>query len=291
MSNAMASPAAALGLKEILVTTDFSPAANAAVRFAAELAGKHNARLHLAHVVWMRPYDATPDVSSPTLCWMLRVGQEQLDAVDHSALLAGLAHQAHLLQGRPELVLPEFVAEEKIDLAVVGASGRNGVGRLILGSTSENILRSLPCPVLTVGPNAWHTRHGSEFYSILAACGLGDASERVAEYAGRLAQEYRAQLTLMHAIPPQHAGDTSRYEAAERSLGALKPGGVCFWTPPEIRLDVGPPADCILTAAGELKADLIVMGARGSAGMTDHLSTLTHRIVCDAPCPVLTLRG
>jgi nucleotide-binding universal stress UspA family protein len=75
-------------------------------------------------------------------------------------------------------------------------------------------------------------------------------------------------------------------------LKALVPTEADLWCTPRYEIEFGSAADGILKAASEYKADLIVMGVRHPDFSFSHLPPATaYKVVCRAPCPVLTVRG
>ena len=109
---------------------------------------------------------------------------------------------------------------------VVGTRGRAGIGKALLGSVAEEILRHAPCPVLTVGPQACHeTGRRGRMASILFATDFGAASLAAAPIAVSLAEEYQAKLTFLHV---KESGERMRWkclcdaaETCEQRLRAL----------------------------------------------------------------------
>jgi len=122
-------------VSRILVATDFSQPSEVAVRAAANHARLLGARLHLLHVVWPGS-DATPSPRLEQLAEGLR--GDGLTVV--TAVESGLPG--------PEIV--RYATREAIDLIVVGTHGRTGVTRALIGSVAERVIRTAPCPVLTV---------------------------------------------------------------------------------------------------------------------------------------------
>lgn len=144
----------------ILVPTDFSPASDAALSYAKELAAKFDARLSLQHVV-TNPQAIgvwTPDVYVPaspqTQQRFLREARARLeDAVTADertrfrvTIEADIGAVAEKIQ--------EFAREHHVDLIVMGTHGRKGLVHLFLGSVAERVLRSSSCPVLTTHAEA-----------------------------------------------------------------------------------------------------------------------------------------
>src|SRR5262249_28101617 len=96
----------------------------------------------------------------------------------------------------------EAIAEEKsADLIVVGTSGSTRIGKFVVGSVAEEILRRAKCPVLTVGPHsAMEPAREVKFARIVYATNFGEGSPTAAAYAVALAHEHQAHLTLLHVI-------------------------------------------------------------------------------------------
>ncbi len=138
-----------LPIKTILHPTDFSDNSRAAFQMACALARDYGARLLVAHVA-RRPV-ITP-LAGP-LPPQPEVYQEEL-----TAQLTGLQAAAPEVRMEPRLILSEDPAGEILrlaaqvgcDLIVLGTHGRTGVGRVLLGSVAEQVLRRAHCPVLTV---------------------------------------------------------------------------------------------------------------------------------------------
>lgn len=139
-------------IKRILVPTDFSPTSDLAMDYAADLARKLGAAIQLLHVVDEPSFAAVyPDgyfVDLPAL----RV-QAMDEAQKRFAALAGrvdLDVTTDVQFGRPAVVIADQALARGTDLIVMGTHGRGGVAHLLLGSVAERVVRTAPCPVLTV---------------------------------------------------------------------------------------------------------------------------------------------
>jgi nucleotide-binding universal stress UspA family protein len=143
--------------------------------------------------------------------------------------LEGIPHRCYVRHGQVAKSLAAIVEDHKVDLVVLGTHGRTGLGKLMLGSVAEDILRHAPCPVLTVGPRV-SGRSGLpalqkgehdlappelDLRRIVVAVNLAHTSEQIAQAAVSLAEEFRSQLTLTHvaenyseigrALPRRHS--------------------------------------------------------------------------------------
>jgi universal stress protein A len=142
-------------ITRILVPTDFSAAADAALDYAYELVGKFGASLEILHVL---DHPLVVDgmageayvSEAPTLrTAMLLEAQERLR---HRATPGAGVPPVHteVLFGYGARTIAEYAAERGVDLIVMGTHGRTGFAHLLLGSVAERLVRTAPCPVLTV---------------------------------------------------------------------------------------------------------------------------------------------
>src|ERR1022692_339500 len=186
----------------------------------------------------------------------------------------------------------EFARNHCADLVVVGTSSRGGLGKVFLGSTSEEIIRVAPCPVLTVGPHV--TAEASVgVRSIVCATDFSLGSLRAAEFAVSLAHEYQADLTLVHVVEEVLTESPDRaIQLTEQRLREMIPSEPKLMYKPQVVVEIGPVADRILGIANELLADIIVMGVRGAgafAQTASHFGSIAHKVVSLATCPVVTI--
>lgn len=145
--------------ERILIPTDGSDVAEAAVDHALDLAEKYDAEVHALYVV---------DIDSVNLS----LGTEQVDRLRQGRFgemeeLKAKADEAtgtvaergaerdidvveHISGGRPHKVIADYAEDNEMDLIVMGSHGRAGVRRALLGSVTERTLRSTHVPVLVV---------------------------------------------------------------------------------------------------------------------------------------------
>lgn len=295
-----------IALQNILLATDFSSASDAALTYAAAIARRYDAKMYIAHVIRPDAYQLVPpEALNVTIEQTRRYAEQQMANLLISGRLRDIPHQVLLGTGELWPVLLDMLERNSVDLIVVGTHGRTGVRKLLLGSVSEEIFRLAPCPVLTVGPKATAVDADPEVYPnrpvrrILYATDFTPNSERAAGYALSLAQEHQAHLTMLHVV--QEVTEATQNEARlleyfHRQLSGLVPPEADLWCEPEFAVKFGVPADEIMKAAmgrnaGE-QADLIVLGVRRAGTFPGHLPPATaYKVVCQAPCPVLTVRG
>ncbi|WP_416839386.1 universal stress protein [Haloferax sp. DFSO52] len=136
----------------ILFPTDGSECADAALAHAIDHATRYDATLHVLYVADVREAGhVAPAVSTSRVRDALYdSGQEALDRVATEAEDAGVAVETTVTEGTPESEILEFAHRDEIDLVVMGTHGRSGLGRYIIGSVAERVVRGSPVPVLTV---------------------------------------------------------------------------------------------------------------------------------------------
>jgi len=140
--------------ERVLVTTDGSDAADAAVDHAIAVAGAYDATLHALSVVDIEALAAGPTAAPPTdlLETLGEQSREATDAIADRAEEAGVETVTEVREGFPGPGILEYADEEGIDLIAMGTHGRTGVNRILLGSTTERTIRRSPVPVMSVHP-------------------------------------------------------------------------------------------------------------------------------------------
>jgi nucleotide-binding universal stress UspA family protein len=134
-------------LKNILVATDFGPASAAALTYGRALAKAFGARLHLVHVAensFLRPSSGDPHALKAAAARRL---DDCLNAEDRSELAADTVLK---VSDDPAEEIARYARSASIELIVIGTHGRTGVSHLLVGSVAERVVRTAPCPVLTV---------------------------------------------------------------------------------------------------------------------------------------------
>jgi len=147
-------------VERILVPTDFSDAARAALTFAAALVEQCGASLHVLHVlesiVGAPPFDVRDGARSELERAVERSAWEELQHLLPDEDQIRLRVRLALEWGVPDVEIIRYVATHHVDLIAVGRDGRGGVKRLLMGSTAASIVRNAPCAVLSVTRPATH---------------------------------------------------------------------------------------------------------------------------------------
>ena len=142
----------------ILVPTDFSPQAEAALARARVLAAQSGAALHVLHVLenaFLRAVVGDPQAIAAAAQRRL---DEQLTADDRArGAVASLE-----ISDEPAKEIVQYAREADIGLIVIGTHGRTGLAHALLGSVAEQVVRTAPCSVLTVRDGVVHRPKGGD---------------------------------------------------------------------------------------------------------------------------------
>ena len=135
---------------EILVPTDGSPASDAAIDHAIELADRYGARLHALYVVDGAAYSSLEAGAEVVVEALESEGEEATRRVADAAADAGVECVSSVTSGTAYRSIHDYVDEHGIDVVVMGTHGRKGIDRYLLGSVTERVVRTSDVPVLTV---------------------------------------------------------------------------------------------------------------------------------------------
>jgi nucleotide-binding universal stress UspA family protein len=292
--------------KRILCAVDFSDISRHAIDHAAALAGWYESTLTVIHVFPTAPVMDLP----PIVLERSRHDQLMDDLRRFTAHLpATLAVELRVEQGfdvHAEIL--RQARELSADLLVIGSHGRSVLGRMLLGSVAEKVIRLSPCPVMVVPRDASDREPTGPvvFRRILCPVDFSPGAVRALEVALSLAEEADAQLTLLHVIemPPELREfpitgdiDIPRLHAeAEadrlRRLRELVPAQARDFCTVETMVREGAAYRAILQVANERQDDLIVMGVQGRGALDLMVfGSNTARVTRNASCPVLIVRG
>lgn len=299
-------------VRNVLCPLDFSEFSRRAFQYAAGIARHFQARLFLEHTVHI-----------PAAMFLEGEALSVQETFEASRYQAGTEIQRLVQQVQGELPevsvliqegdvrdrILQTIAEQKIDLVVMGTHGRRGFNRLVLGSVAEHIVHEAICPVLVV------SRPRSDFVSlqeaepvhlksVLLATDFSPNSDRALSYALRWASEWSGKVTLFHAVeeaPSSMQGLVDLFPEYnpyfERQIAeawakihrvipaAVHPRCEVAW---EVRQ--GNPKEQILQFAEEQSPDLIVMGSRGFGRNSVAWGSTISGVVRDGRFPVLAVR-
>jgi nucleotide-binding universal stress UspA family protein len=304
--------AADIALKSVLIAFDFSEASQKPLHHALAIARHYGAKFYLAHVVSGIGYTIAGQEALSLAAERTRRTAQQLEQeLLQSGALAGLHHEFIILEGNIWEQLGLLIQQKQVDMVVVGTHGRGALGKLLLGSVAEQIFRHADCFVATVGPGSYEDSLVEKIKPVrpfLFPTDFGAASLHALPHAISFTNHFGAKLVVLHVLPVAQvpegfhwstAGDLTQMRdearmASQRQFDALNLQPTQMAIQPEFMVKYGTPSEQILLASHALKADLIILGLhhRGHIEVASHMPWhLAYQVVCDAHCPVLTIRN
>jgi nucleotide-binding universal stress UspA family protein len=147
----------AIGIQRILMPTDFSTYSATATQYACELATKYDAELHLLHALEVH-LASTPGfgvgLALPQYTHESKAAAEKsLASVLDPQWSVGRKVIHAVVEGSPKVEIVRYARTQDIDLIVMATHGRSGLAHILIGSVAESVVRTAPCPVLTVRPD------------------------------------------------------------------------------------------------------------------------------------------
>lgn len=278
-----------VAFQNLLVATDFSAHNHSALRYAAEIARKAQGKVYVAHVMNTSLHMGPEDLH-PALCHSRREAERKMASVMKSPELRDVSTEAVLKEGDFLKTLCRLAHERGTDLLVLSTRGRKGISKLLLGSKAEEVCHVAPCPMVLVGPKV-----GAEqklaLDRILYPTDLSPSSLGVVPYVLALAEQHGSRVRFARLLAPE---DVSKREAERDELQqhlAVLTERTRLVHEPELMVEGGEAKKTILRLAQEWDAGLIAMGAHRPGTLATHFpGDLVYDVVCDAPCPVMTVR-
>ncbi|MDQ1592253.1 MAG: hypothetical protein QOG71_2880 [Pyrinomonadaceae bacterium] len=295
-----------LNVKRILCPLDMSQGSAESLRYGLALARAYRAELHLCHCVEGAAGNSHARSSTEQIRASLT---DMVTAYLGEGDFAGVVWKVLVVEGggHPSEAITKVAAESGIDLIII-RSRRRPRAAALLGSTAEALCRTAPCPVLVTHPREreWVGEKASEINlrRVLVAYDFSDDSELALRRGLSLANEYEAELHLLHVLAkpaddaPEVAWLPSGMEgvyqkAARRLQEAISAEPVSLENSQAVKCSVrwGKPYREILSYAGDQEIDLVCMGAHGAEhGMSALFGSNVDRVLRQAPCPVLVAR-
>jgi nucleotide-binding universal stress UspA family protein len=298
----------------VVVGYDGSPGARIALDWAVETARRDDRDLTIVHAIGLSAaatagaYDPGP---SAQLYEELTEGLVE-EAVERAAkeLDRSRVHAVSLV-GSPSAELIE--ASRHVDLVVTGSRGRGDARAGLLGSTAYAVTAHAHCPVVVVRGD--ETVHAGPAHPVVVGVDESEAATRALDAAATLAAAAEASLHVVAVhdlpsaaiwaadpapgfgltVPASWLGDVSdETRAATAAMATARADRVRAAHPGLAVVDRvldGPPGASIAEHARRVGAGLVVVGSRGRGGFRGMLlGSVSHRVVHDAPCPVMVVR-
>lgn len=293
-----------INIQRILCPTDLTSEADEALRYAVALTSAYGAKLFLLYCKEGpangngKTGTAADDDAEPLFTASLapHLGLNSFRDFDWQGLV--IQDVANVGQA-----IANEAAKHQIDLIVM-RSRRRPRAAVLLGSTTETVCRTAPCPVLVTHPleREWVGLSSGEIdlHRVLVAHDFSGDSELALNYGLSLAQEYQAEVNLLHVLATEPsepelawaaASSDNPYTFVTHKLQQSIPKEAFVWCNCVNAVRCGKASDEIVAYANEREIDLICIGASGSDWTLGKVfGSNVDRVLRQAPCPVLVAR-
>lgn len=256
------------------------------------------AKVLLVHAI--PPFHPRPEAVYGTPCGQSslidRNVRAKLDELAAEFRWEGIECEPIILNGLPEEQIPLYVKSRIVDRIIVSSRAATGVERLIGGSVAEALISGVEIPVCTIGrhvcpDSAWSTPPRR----ILLAASLQPESPMLANFASTLAERHQSQLTLLHVLDSDRMTDQerelARFNTRKKLLGLI-PKEARHRHQPVLLIPEGDPTKVLPDAAGSMSQDLVILGGPFPSLFSWILGTsVVHRVIVEAKCPVITIKS
>jgi nucleotide-binding universal stress UspA family protein len=287
----------------ILCPVDFSDHSQQALAYAALLASRRNG--HLVVIFVEDPLLVAAAAVAYDEKAVIDKGRRELRRfVENTVAPFGLRVEQITLDvaaGRPHEEIARTAERLKCEVIVMGAHGRTGTDKLMLGSTTHRLLRRSPLPVLATPPVTGRSRRPSKNWPgkmIIAPVDIDRHDRADALAAAVVARELDTQLELVHVVEPIHNPPWLELDADRRNLQRQRLAvtrltqlqdelkGVAT----AVRVETGKPADEIAAVTSGKQVGLVVMTRRRGQGLFGpRQGSISYQVLCKANTPVLAL--
>jgi nucleotide-binding universal stress UspA family protein len=272
-------------IDRILCATDFSGFSERALQHAVQLARWFDAGVTALHVLPLSAASADP---APAAC--REDAHRRLEAFVAPRLYDGAPIETAIAFGDPARAIEAAAESLPADLVAMGSHGLSGWDRLVLGSTTEKVIRRATVPVLLAGPQKPPAEAGHLFRRIVCGLDLRSTSRRTLELALSFAEEDPGRLTLVHVVEPE-IPSYDVLDVVGRQLADAGGRAAERFCELDVRVESGTAWRRILDVATEKDADLVVVGAHATGGFgPSFLGSTASQVIRHAPCPVLVAR-
>ena len=287
-------------IERILCPTDLTPDSRAGLRYAAALAKAYDAQLIQIYCENSSDKHAGTLHGKPAdlLEAALRehANQKDLKALGWKSIVVGCDD--------PGDCITREASRHRADLVIM-RSRRRPHRAALLGSVAESVSRTAPCPVLVMHNDERDWLNGDSpqigLKSVLVAYDFSDHSELALKLGLSVAQEYQAELHVLHVLPaftldePEISwyplGKEGVYHKVARRLQKAVPDEAYLWCKIKNVVCEGQPYREIIRYAQRNEIDLVCLGAQGAGfGLMTLFGSNVDRVLRQAPCPVLVAR-
>ena len=287
--------------QKIICAIDISTFTGTIHSYSAALCKKYHATLLLVHVTidvnaLLEHNETALDMESLQKS-NTRYAHERLEDL---ATKMDVKNEIFIRQGTPADEISRLALEQDADMVITNTHGRSGFKRLLIGSVTEKLMKTLHCPLLALHSPEHdvesQTDPEMELKKILVGCDFSPDSKLAFDYGLNLAQEFQADLYLAHVIKPAFSKSAPQVskelrDRLEGQLEGMVPDACREWCNAQTAVLDGEPYLALMEYAREQDIDIIVLGIRGHTLLEKLLvGSTTDRLIRQASFPVLAVR-
>lgn len=280
--------------ERILFPTDGSDGSDAALDHVLAFASQYDARVDVLYVVDRSALDRATEIEDAEA-----FGEETVADAATRAGEAGVEATTAVRTGIPHREILDYAADRDADLLAAGTHGRSGLGRYLLGSVTEKVVRLADRPVLTVRIPEVDASY-LPYEAVLVPTDGSEGASRAADYGVDVASAFGATLHALSAVESASPGLDAESDAADDAVEAHRADAEAVVSRARDRgidaapaaVETGAPHESILNYVDEHGVDLVVMGTHGRTGVERFvIGSVAEKVVRLADCPVLTVHA
>jgi len=298
--------------RKLLVPLDSSKLAEAVLPYAEELASRLKAEITLLQVLPVSYHvyaalDTTTQVpyTLKEMEPLKKSAQDYLDKTSKRITDKGIAtNKKVIISNATADEIVGYVDKERIDLIIMASHGRTGIGRWVMGSVTDKVVRASKQPIVIIRVKDGHpdVREKTLLNKILVPLDGSKGSEIVLPYIEELASKLQAEVTILHVLVPDYVqGETANYkyleelrkssrDYIEKVSTRLKEKGLNSKS--ELReVITDHEAEAIIKYADEIEVDLVAMATHGRSGISRWaFGSVASKVLHEGNTPILMVR-
>lgn len=190
-----------------MCSVDFSDFTDTALTYSIALSREFNAKLFLVHVVIeVEPLLKSSEIALDVQALQKSHMDKALEQLTTLVKKADVPYEILIAKGDPADRIRDLALEHRADMVITATHGNSGIKRLLLGSVTEKLIKTIHCPLLVLNTQKFDRPSSSppdiRLKKIMVGCDFSQDSKLAFDYGLSLAQEFQAELYLTHVVKP-----------------------------------------------------------------------------------------
>lgn len=193
--------------QRIMCSVDFSDFTDTALTYSIALSREFNAKLFLVHVVIeVEPLLKSSEIALDVQALQKSHMDKAFEQLTTLVKKADIPYEILIAKGDPADRIRDLALEHRADMVITATHGNSGIKRLLLGSVTEKLIKTIHCPLLVLNTQKFDRPSSSppdiRLKKIMVGCDFSQDSKLAFDYGLSLAQEFQAELYLTHVVKP-----------------------------------------------------------------------------------------